>query len=424
MTGARTTTRRGRWAALAAAAVLGTGLLAPAAAGAQEPEADLSVAIGHSPSTAEAAVPFEVTLTATNDGPATATDVVLGVAFSYPLTPTTVPDGCETTLDGSALCTIGDLGAGASASRTLGLRPMASGVYVLPAAVSSPTPDPDVADRAASDTVIVRPGPSIGERYVAGTYPVVLGRPGTPEGRAFWADRFDAAFPYGQPPLETIPYGLITSGEHRRQRVQESYRRILGRSAEGDALTFWTAALGGAVSDARLDQLLLASGEFGSKHPSDVVDAVFRAVLRRAPSASERATWRSRLAAGTSRAAMAGALQTTTEGYDVVIRDRYQRSLGHGPDPFGRFVWQAELRQGTSPQRLWARLLVGGEYLAQYPPTQDDYDLGRSDAVYDFTDDAGAASVDSPTPEPPASAPPATTAPPTTAARGTASSAG
>ncbi len=415
MTGATRSARRGRWVTLVAAVLLGAGLVAPAVAGAQEPQADLSITSGHSPATPESGVPFDISATVTNDGPATAADVVVGISFGYPLEVQALPDGCQASAAGSAICDIGDLGAGTSAGRTLTVRALASGVYVLPAATSSPTPDPDTDDRASSDTVIVRPGPSVGERYVAGTYPVILDRPGTPEGRAYWADRFDQGFRTGRPPLESVPFGLITSREHRRQRVEESYRRILGRSADGGALTYWSAALGGAVSDARLDQLLIASGEFGSRHPSDAVDATFQAVLRRAPSASERATWQSRLAAGTSRARMAASLQTATEGYDVVIDEAYQRSLGHGPDAFGRFVWQVELRRGTSPQRLWARLLVGGEYLAQYPPTQDDYGVGGPQPIYSFAEDGSAASGDPAAPPAPA---------PTTAPRATARSGG
>lgn len=42
----------------------------------------------------------------------------------------------------------------------------------------------------------------------------------------------------------------------------------------------------------------------------------------------------------------------------------------------------------SSKERMWARLLVGGEFLNKYPPTQDDFGgpgFGTPVPVFDFS---------------------------------------
>ena len=42
-------------------------------------------------------------------------------------------------------------------------------------------------------------------------------------------------------------------------------------------------------------------------------------------------------------------------------------------DPIGRYVWHVRLRQGSTPEQLWAELLVSPRFLQDYPYTEDDY---------------------------------------------------
>ena len=386
MPGAHHTSRRRRVGAgglLIGLLVTAVGVLAPAA-GAQEPGADLSVSVTHQPSAPKSGIPFSFEVTATNDGPATATEVLAGLSFQYPLLRAETGDGCEGSPTGSAICTLGDLAPGTSATVTVTVIAQASGVYQVPVVVSSPTADPDLADRATTDTVLVTPGPSRGERYMADTFPLILRRAPGEAALAYWADRFDTAGRTCCNRLVGVPFALIASAEHRRVRVADAYAQVLGRAPDASALAYWSAQLGAGTSDARLVRLLVASAEFRTAHAGDLVAAVYRVVLGRGPTGPEASTWAAALARGVRPDEEAALLQASLEGLDVVIDGYFQLTLGHLPNQLGRYVWRAGLRQGTSPQRLWAELLVGGEYLRRYPPTADDDGVPQPVPVFEF----------------------------------------
>ncbi|HWJ98896.1 MAG TPA: hypothetical protein VNQ33_12105, partial [Acidimicrobiales bacterium] len=224
-----------------------------------------------------------------------------------------------------------------------------------------------------------RPGPSQAVRYIRGIFPMILQRNPNTATTDYWAARWKAATMAYPRKLEQVPLGIINSNEYRRLRVRESYQRILGRAVDPSALTYWSTKAARGWSYERIDTTLLSSAEFLRNGDLEThVRRTYVAVLGRQPSQSELNRWKATLGPtgtkGWSRFPLA--LQRSTEGFDVIIKQRYQVSTGQAPSSFARYIWQVGLRNGQSPERLWAQLLVSYDVLKNYPYTDDDYEEG------------------------------------------------
>lgn len=384
-----------RWAvAGAVVAVAASGALSPVRAEAVVGSADLSVAVSHTPDTPVAPSDVKFTVTASNAGPSTASGVVVALGFDYPLEPRTVPSGCRITASyRSLICDLGNLASGSSKSAVIILQAHASGLYTVPAAVGSDTPDPDTADRSANDTVLIKAGPSQAERYIRGIFPIILDRPATNADVAYWGPRWKAEnFRYPRH-LEKIPGGIINSNEYRRIRVREAYPRILGRSADSGAVAHWVTELSKGMSYETFERRLITSSEFTRKAGTvqGMIKNTYLAVQGRQPTAAEAsAAFDSQ--GRQSFAAFVLSVQRSTGGYDAVIKRVYQDTFGTAPSSLARYLWQLELRAGKSPEALWAKLLVSNEVLRLYPYTEDDY-IGSGEPVFDFRTSTNAAAA-------------------------------
>jgi hypothetical protein len=366
-----------RWlVAGAVVGLVGSGALVATPASAV-PGADLSVSVTHAPGTATAPSAITFTVTASNAGPSPAEGVVVGLGYEYPLELQTVPEGCRRSASyQSVVCDLGDIADGASDSVDITLFARGSGLFTLPAAVGSDTGDPDTGNNAASDSLLVKAGPSQAVRYIRGIFPMILERNPNAATTDYWAARWKKANMTYPRKLEAVPAGIINSNEYRRLRIRASYQRILGRSVDPSALTYWTAKLAGGWSYERFDTTLLSSKEFLRNGDAETyIRKTYLAVLGRQPTAAELNKWKADLTstqgAGWSR--FPTALQRSTEGFDVIIKDRYQVSTGEAPTALARYIWQVGLRNGQSPEKLWAQLLVSYDVLKNYPYTEDDY---------------------------------------------------
>jgi hypothetical protein len=367
--------------ALAMATAIGAGVATPVAAE-EAPSADLSVTIGHSPASPLTATELTFTVTIHNDGPDPAADLVLGLAHGYPLQFEEASEGCEPgSYNGGTICSFGELASGSDVVATITLRPTASGIYTVPAVVSSETADPDAEDRTATDTVIVRRGPSQGERYIRGTFPLIFDRDPDPGAVTYWADRWNRVFRTGQGRLIDVPIALLNSSEYRRLRVRQAYLSILGRAATPSDVTYWSGRSAAGLTYDRIEQFLFGSGSFKIVHAEDGVAHVFQVLLGRPPTPSELSSWNARVAAGSSYAGVAASLQRTTERWARVMNQRFLQTVGHAATNYDKYLWFSGLLHGATPERLWAELLIGGEYLQKYPRTEDDYGY----PIYDFS---------------------------------------
>lgn len=370
----------------AAGLMVAGGLVAPAGAAEPEPEtsADLSIEVTVAPESVQALDEVAVTVTARNAGPDAAVDVLAGISFDYPLELQEMPESCSRSFtNNSVVCELGDVASGSEASAEITLQPYSSGFFTLPAAITSSTPDPTSGDRSTTATLIVTRGPSQAVRYINGIFPMILRRSPDAGALEYWSQRWAEAYRRYPQRLEPIPGGMMASQEYRALRVRDAYQRILGRNADAGSVTYWTGQAARGVSFEKIELLLIGSGEFAAKNAGATTAAVFQAVLGRAPTGAELSQW------GSTRPVTVGAaLQRSTEGYDVIIKDRFQRTLGEAPSAFARYIWQVRLRNGFTPERLWAQLLVSWEVLQDYPFTEEEY-FGEGQPVYDFSGRAG-----------------------------------
>ena len=129
-------------------------------ASAEQPKADLSVALAEAPDPVVEGEAVEYRLSVRSAGPDTATGVT--VATTLPADATAEPaTGCSTT-GAVVTCTLPDLAAGGSADRTLSVRHGSAGTKTVTSSVRSSAHDTDAANDSATETTTVelKPAPA------------------------------------------------------------------------------------------------------------------------------------------------------------------------------------------------------------------------------------------------------------------------
>ncbi|MGH9349394.1 MAG: PxKF domain-containing protein [Vicinamibacterales bacterium] len=141
--------------------------------------ADLSIEKAASPDPVLAGATVTYTLTVTNNGPAAAVNVV--VTESVPVgaivrSITTSQGVCDTTVEASFACRLGDMAAGASATITVVVTPTLDGPMHNTATVASDTVDQNAGNNSAMVTTTVLPGADVElvEKTTNNTSPVAL----------------------------------------------------------------------------------------------------------------------------------------------------------------------------------------------------------------------------------------------------------
>lgn len=331
--------------------------------------ADLSVTVSHTPSAPVTGKAASFTITVANAGPGPAADVAVGITTGYQLryAPAPQPSGpaCGVVSEpGSVICDLGDLPAGATRAVQVPVIAAYAGIVTVPVAVASETPDPDLADRSTTDTVLVRQGPTQVELALADTYRAVLGREATAREVAYWGNVWTSG---RYPDPWRVPYALISGSESRTRRVRDAYRRILGRTPGASELSTWSAALARGLTVEGLDVRLATSSEAQRGRPDfdRQLELLYSVVLGRRPTSAETSTWRARHDAGLSLGAVGTALTRSTEARDRVLRARF-RSAGLHPTNLDRFFWFTALNEGSTSDREWAKLLVSAGYLQRF----------------------------------------------------------
>jgi uncharacterized repeat protein (TIGR01451 family) len=132
--------------------------------------------------------------------------------------------------DGSLVCDLGTLPAGASATIRLVLRPTAPGSVTDTARVSGTLSDASVSDNVAAATVVAWPARRP-PRFVTALYDVILDRFPEPHGLAYWVGRLRARVP-----RRGVARAILDSREHRRLVRQHPGPRLPLRRAFLDAV--------------------------------------------------------------------------------------------------------------------------------------------------------------------------------------------
>jgi uncharacterized repeat protein (TIGR01451 family) len=125
----------------------------------EQPAADLAVTTSDSPDPVSKGATLTYTIVVTNQGPGTATGVLLTDVLSTSVRFVSVTPGAGSCsqLDGTVTCTLGDIASGDSVTVTIDVTARRTGTAINTVQVSSQSPDPDRANNtAAEETVIAR----------------------------------------------------------------------------------------------------------------------------------------------------------------------------------------------------------------------------------------------------------------------------
>ncbi len=203
-----------------------------------------------------------------------------------------------------------------------------------------------------------------------------LGREGDPSGIAYWSGRLDKK-------TATIPQVILDfldSTEFGRSMAPVARLALaaLDTTPEFADLTSWTAAVKGGtplgdVADEVCTKAAFTSG-LGALATGAFVDAAYARVVGRAPSASARSSWVSRIDGGSrSRGDLLVALVTTPDAdrrYQarVNVLMTYAGLLQRKPDPSGWTYWVKRTEAGSSIDRLVAQFFTSSEYRRRFDP--------------------------------------------------------
>jgi beta-glucosidase len=196
--------------------------------------------------------------------------------------------------------------------------------------------------------------------FVDATYQDLLGRTADPEALAFWTQTSQLEF--ARLPLAQT---LAHSAEYSANLVRHDYQQFLGRTPEPGALAYWTAQLQHGLADEQFEAFLLASDEFYADSGGDNASwlaAVYQQALGRPADAGGAAHWNGRLASGASRLEAAHAIAASNEHARREVAADFQHYFGRTADEGALATFAAQLTTSLAHEEFIARLVATDEY--------------------------------------------------------------
>jgi uncharacterized repeat protein (TIGR01451 family) len=315
------------------------------------------------------------TVTVANNGPSTATDVVVVDPVPQGLVFVSATPSQGTYDPASGVWMVGTLPAGASA--TLQVTPTVAtvGTVVNTAEAGALEPDPDPSNNVDSDTVKgTNPGDIISKRdflasadpapaapaqplpsldtlradlaFINGVYRDLLGRDAETAGMAYWLDLLLMGS------RSAVAQGVWDSAEHRGREVDQLYLSLLHRPADANGRAFWVNALLAGESEADVEAGFLSSAEYRAAHASDAafVAGLYQYVLDRAPDSTGQAFWQAQLQGGVRPEQVIAGFLSALEALGRVVDADYAAFLGRAPDAQGRQFFLDQLFAGGPGQ--------------------------------------------------------------------------
>ena len=168
---------------------------------------------------------------------------------------------------------------------------------------------------------------------VRALYSDILGREPDPVGLATWTTLVMAS---GDP--TPVAGGIVMSYERLNTFVRRQYDAALGRQPDPVGTDHWIRALQGGMTVPELQVQVYASQEglnvLGKGDVGNWVDGIYRGVLRRSASDSERAYWASEVAR-TDLFVVARSIVLSEEAALLRLDEYYSLMLGRHADPSG-----------------------------------------------------------------------------------------
>jgi uncharacterized repeat protein (TIGR01451 family) len=331
------------------------------------------------------------TLAVHNQGPDTATNVLVGDPFPAGLTFVGAGVPSQGVFDpATGVWHVGTLAPGAGASLQLVALVTAPGPIINQAFASADQFDPDLTDgMAAAGLTAMQSAATIGKLdiltttlgafaaadpappltpaeigFVDQVYRDLLHRRADPLGLAYWG----WLLTQGATPAQVVQ-GIEDSAEYRAGVVDGLFRRFLHRPADPLAQAVFGSFLAGGGTEEQAEAIILGSPEYFSRRGNGTTDgfltALYHDTLNRDVDPLGQAIWGGLLAGGTTRTQVADDVFGSPECQRDLVQSDYLTLLRRSTDPAGLNLWVSELQHGARQEDVLAAILGSDEYLAR-----------------------------------------------------------
>lgn len=200
------------------------------------------------------------------------------------------------------------------------------------------------------------------ECFVASAFSDLVGRDAAPEEAADAIGRLRAGMP-----RPTFAENLLRGSESRRYQVACHYERYLRRAPRPDELEFWSGLLLSGKRHEDVIAALVSTSDFvrnSGKNAMDFVQAIFRALLGRAPEATQATHWAELIETSSAQAlTLACGIVKSDEFRALEVREWFRRYLRRAPEAPELAHWVGRLKAGLPAEKVQAALVGNEEFL-------------------------------------------------------------
>lgn len=198
--------------------------------------------------------------------------------------------------------------------------------------------------------------------YVYALFVRLLHRPPSATERAEWTNRFLTLGRASRSNKPQLIAAFLPAAD--TSFVRDQFQLLAQRQPSRHELTYWLDEMARGASRRDVIASLCDSSQAGiitAESNMEFVTRLFRALLHRAPTASELTTSVRKLAGGTSRMEAAMSLLSSDEFYGVFIDQQYQALYGRSPTSTERTSTIRRMRGGLSQEGVIAEILGSRE---------------------------------------------------------------
>lgn len=223
-------------------------------------------------------------------------------------------------------------------------------VAIPPVDVSNPNPIPaeappvQVAVQAVNTTEV--------SARVSSLYAAILNRLPDGDGKLYWEELVRNGVTF-----DNLAQTFWESAEHRGMQIDTYYEQYLGRPSDREGRAYWISSFLKGASEVAVQQGILTSPEYLSKHASDIayVQGLYNDALNRSPDPAGASYWLTLLQAGVARTQIAKGILGSTEALLQGVDAFYQQFLDRDSDEAGRAYWFSVLQHG---QATWSSVAL------------------------------------------------------------------
>lgn len=201
------------------------------------------------------------------------------------------------------------------------------------------------------------------QSYVTALYDDFLSRTPDPAGLAFWVSRIERHVESRQ----YVAFRMSLSHEYAVKVVNRMYGDVLGRNVDPSGREFWAKRIQKGMSPSALLFQLIGSNEFLTKWGGTAggfIDAIYPALLDRAPTEAERAAAVERIESGRRRQPIIGEIYYGVESRTRRVRVQYLDLLDREPTAAELQVGVDKLVKAFDDRDFAVWLAGSAEYLS------------------------------------------------------------